>query len=72
MRGQFRPGDVRHLVHDASRIRALGWEPAYTLEGGIAAFVEWIQSLGAIEDYFTQAFEHLRRVGVVAETRRDA
>lgn len=63
--GDFRPGDVRHLVHDAARIRELGWEPRHTLETGLAAVVEWIASLGDVREYFSAALDGLRRHGVV-------
>jgi len=65
MRGDFRPGDVRHLVHDATAIRELGWEPGSTLEEGLEAVVEWVRSLGEVREYFSDALERLRRTGVV-------
>lgn len=68
--GEFRPGDVRHLVHDASRIRELGWRPATTLEDGIAQVAEWISSLGEVRDYYSGALEGLRRRGVVMKSGR--
>jgi dTDP-L-rhamnose 4-epimerase len=63
--GDFRPGDVRHLVHEASAIRELGWAPATSLEEGFERVVGWISSLGAVREYFSGALEHLRRSGVV-------
>lgn len=63
--GEFRPGDVRHHVHDAGRIRALGWRPASTLEDGLEQFVGWIRELGDLRDYFSEALDHLRDRGVV-------
>jgi dTDP-L-rhamnose 4-epimerase len=63
--GDFRPGDVRHLVHDASAIRELGWAPQASLEDGFAQVVEWISSLGQLREYFSDALEHLRERGVV-------
>lgn len=66
--GEFRPGDVRHLVHDASQLRALGWEPETSLDDGIAAVVSWISELGSLQEYFSSALEHLRSVGVVRST----
>jgi dTDP-L-rhamnose 4-epimerase len=61
----FRPGDVRHLVHDASRIRALGWEARYGLGDGLADVVAWISSLGELGVYFSDALAALRDQGVV-------
>jgi dTDP-L-rhamnose 4-epimerase len=63
--GDFRPGDVRHLVHDAAAIRELGWAPEETLEDGLARVVEWISSLGELREYFSGALDHLRERGVV-------
>jgi len=36
-----RPGDVRHSVASAERIRATDWIPRYTLESGLAETVAW-------------------------------
>ena len=63
--GDFRPGDVRHLVHDASRIRELGWEPAVKLDEGLRRFAHWIGDLGTASEYFTAALGSLRERGVV-------
>jgi dTDP-L-rhamnose 4-epimerase len=65
---EFRPGDVRHLVHDASSIRELGWKPETTLEEGLAEFVSWISTLGRPKEYFSAALEGLRARGVVIKT----
>jgi dTDP-L-rhamnose 4-epimerase len=63
--GDFRPGDVRHLVHDASAIRELGWSPQNTLGEGMAQVVDWIRGLGELREYFSGALERLRERGVV-------
>jgi dTDP-L-rhamnose 4-epimerase len=67
--GEFRPGDVRHLVHDASEIRKLGWQPETTLEDGLLQVAEWIQSHGTLEEYYSDALERLRSIGVVQSAR---
>jgi dTDP-L-rhamnose 4-epimerase len=66
--GEFRPGDVRHLVHDASKMRALGWHPQVSLDEGLAQVVTWISGLGRLRDYFSDALETLRERGVVVRT----
>jgi dTDP-L-rhamnose 4-epimerase len=66
--GDFRPGDVRHLVHDPGQIRALGWESETSLDSGLASVVDWIRHLGSLQEYFSTALEHLRSVGVVRRT----
>jgi dTDP-L-rhamnose 4-epimerase len=65
IRGDFRPGDVRHLVHDAARIRALGWSPQSSLAEGMAQVVDWIRGMGEVREYFGEALEGLRGQGVV-------
>lgn len=43
-----RPGDVRHLVGDASAASArLGWRPNVSLDDGLARTVAWLQAQGA-------------------------
>ena len=68
--GEFRPGDVRHLVHDAGAIRGLGWEPQSSLEDGLEAVAEWIRRQGDVREYYTEALERLRLTGVVQSARR--
>ncbi len=38
------PGEVYRVGEDAKAVRALGWEPARTLEQGLAETVEWYRS----------------------------
>jgi len=63
--GEFRPGDVRHFVHDASRIRALGWQPRVSLEKGLGKYAEWILQQGNVREYFSSAREKMRGSGIV-------
>ena len=44
-----RPGEVTRLVADISRARALGWEPQYTIEDGLARFIDWYRNYKAEE-----------------------
>jgi dTDP-L-rhamnose 4-epimerase len=64
-RGEFRPGEIRSLISDISRIRSIGFEPQTTIEQGIARYIEWIKTQGAIEDYFSRAEAGLRAKGIV-------
>lgn len=66
--GEFRPGDVRHLVHDAGRIRAIGWSPGTSLDAGLGQVTEWISRLDGLADYFSDALERLRSRGVVMKS----
>jgi dTDP-L-rhamnose 4-epimerase len=63
--GDFRPGDVRHIVHEASAIRGLGWAPETSLENGLRTVADWISSQGSLQEYFSEALEKLRARGVV-------
>jgi dTDP-L-rhamnose 4-epimerase len=65
LRGEFRPGDFRHLTTDATRLRALGWEPRVSLAEGLQRYAAWIQASGSIEEYFTKAERLLKQTGVI-------
>ena len=64
-RGEFRPGEIRSLISDITRIRTIGYEPQTTLEQGIARYIDWIKTQGAVEDYFSKAEAGLRVKGIV-------
>ena len=64
-RGEFRPGEIRSLISDISRIRTIGYEPRVRLEEGIARYIAWIKTQGAVEDYFAKAEIGLREKGIV-------
>jgi dTDP-L-rhamnose 4-epimerase len=64
-RGEFRPGEIRSLISDISRIRSIGYEPRVSVEQGIARYVEWIQTQGRVDDYFSKAEAGLRAKGIV-------
>src|SRR6266496_3712278 len=63
--GEFRPGEMRHLTSDTTRIRAAGYEPEVDLTDGISRYIEWIRSQSDIRDYFSEAAEILRNKGIV-------
>jgi dTDP-L-rhamnose 4-epimerase len=69
-RGEFRPGEIRSLISDITRIRSVGYEPATTLEQGIARYIEWIRTQGSVEDYFAKAEAGLRAKGIVQSVVR--
>ena len=53
--GKFRPGEVRHIVADISKIKGIGFKPKYSFEDGIKEYVEWIKLQGDIKEYFSKA-----------------
>jgi dTDP-L-rhamnose 4-epimerase len=63
--GEFRPGEMRALISDISRIGALGFVPRVPLEEGIDRYLAWIAGQGDIGEYFTQAERRLRKRQVV-------
>lgn len=69
-RGEFRPGEIRSLISDISRARTIGYEPRVPLEEGIARYVAWIKTQGAVEDYFAKAEIGLREKGIVQNVAR--
>lgn len=58
-RGEFRPGKIRSLISDISRIRTIGYELRVRLEEGIARYIAWIKTQGAVEDYFSKVEQGL-------------
>jgi dTDP-L-rhamnose 4-epimerase len=68
-RGEFRPGEIRSLISDISRIRTIDYEPQTTIEQGIARYIDWIKTQGAVEDYFSKAEAGLRAKGIVQSVK---
>jgi dTDP-L-rhamnose 4-epimerase len=65
-RGEFRPGEIRSLISDISRIRTIGYEPQVKIEDGIGRYIDWIRKEGGnVEDYFSKAEGGLRAAGIV-------
>jgi dTDP-L-rhamnose 4-epimerase len=68
-RGEFRPGEIRSLISDISRIRTVGYEPQVTIEQGIAKYLEWIGTQGEVADYFSAAEAGLKAKGIVQSVK---
>ena len=68
-RGEFRPGEMRHLTSDISRAASAGYEPEVDLETGIGRYIDWIEAQGDVRDYFAEAEEVLRKKRIVHEAR---
>ena len=69
-RGEFRPGEIRSLISDISRIRTIGYEPQVRIEDGIRRYIEWIKTQGGnVEDYFAKAEAGLRAKGIVQSVK---
>ncbi|HUE50250.1 MAG TPA: SDR family NAD(P)-dependent oxidoreductase [Candidatus Dormibacteraeota bacterium] len=64
-KGEFRPGEMRHLTSDATRIRAAGYKPQVNLATGIGRYLDWIRAQTDIRDYFSEAEKIQRNKGIV-------
>jgi len=64
-RGEFRPGEIRHLTSGIARITAAGFTPQVTLEQGIDRYLSWIRTQATVDDYFAAAEPILRAKGIV-------
>src|SRR6476659_5896555 len=63
--GEFRPGEMRHLISRTERIRVAGYVPQVDLEEGLGRYLDWIRSQSDVRDYFSEAAEILRNKGIV-------
>lgn len=63
--GEFRPGEMRHLTSDTTRVRAAGYEPHVDLAEGIRRYIDWIRTQSDIREYFSEAAKILRSKGIV-------
>jgi dTDP-L-rhamnose 4-epimerase len=63
--GEFRPGEMRHLASDTSKIRAIGYAPRVDLPEGIVRYLDWIRAQSDVRDYFAEAATILREKGIV-------
>ena len=68
--GEFRPGEMRHLTSDTSRIRAAGYKPDVDLATGIQRYIDWIRTQSDIRDYFSKAADVLRSKGIVHKAEK--
>ena len=67
--GEFRPGEMRHLISDTTRINAAGYTPQVGLTEGIGRYLDWIRAQSDVRDYFAEAETILRAKGVVHRVR---
>jgi dTDP-L-rhamnose 4-epimerase len=64
-KGEFRPGEMRHLTSGTERIRAAGYAPQVDLATGIGRYLDWIRQQADVRDYFSEAADVLRSKGIV-------
>jgi dTDP-L-rhamnose 4-epimerase len=63
--GEFRLGDVRHILLNPAKLEQLGFRPTTSLEKGFSLSAEWMRSQGPVEEYFTKAHAHLKRNRII-------
>ena len=68
-RGEFRPGEIRHLTSDITRMRTAGFAPQVELETGIGRYLDWIRAQADVRDYFATAETLLRSKGIVRQVQ---
>lgn len=71
-RGEFRPGEMRHLTSDTSRARAAGYQPQVDLASGVTRYLDWIRGQGDVKEYFSAAEATLKKKGIVHQVARSA
>jgi len=71
LNGEFRPGEIRHLISDTKLIRAAGYAPRVSLEEGVARYLAWIKTQGSVRDYFAAAEPILRQKGMLQRVQRN-
>ncbi|MCA1615846.1 MAG: NAD-dependent epimerase/dehydratase family protein [Acidobacteria bacterium] len=69
-RGEFRPGEMRHLISDTTLARSAGYEPRVSLAEGIRRYIDWIKGQMDVRDYFAAAEQSLRAKGIVHSVTR--
>jgi dTDP-L-rhamnose 4-epimerase len=65
VRGEVRPGEMRHLISGISRARSIGFEPRVDLADGVQRYLGWIEAQGDVRDYFADAEPILREKRIV-------
>jgi dTDP-L-rhamnose 4-epimerase len=71
-KGEFRPGEMRHLTSGTNRIRAAGYAPQVDLPAGIGRYLDWIRQQADVRDYFSEAAAILRDKGIVHRAKTGA
>jgi len=61
----FRPGEVRHMAADVSRLSRLGFRAETSLEDGLGDYVSWLSQQGPLPEYFARAQKELEDAGVI-------
>jgi dTDP-L-rhamnose 4-epimerase len=67
--GEFRCGDVRHIISDISKIKRLGWQPRTSLEQTISEYLGWVMKQPEVGDFYNEASRVMKQMGVIRANR---
>jgi len=62
-RGEFRPGEMRHLTSDTKLVRSAGYNRRQNSKTESRCYIDWIRSQSDIRDYFSEAEQILKSKG---------
>jgi dTDP-L-rhamnose 4-epimerase len=68
--GEYRLGDNRHSVSSIEKLKNLGWSPRKSLDNILDDYINWLNSMGDISDYFSDAEQAMRTSGVIRSTAK--
>jgi len=63
--GEFRFGDVRHIISDVSKIKKLGWQPRTSIEQAAREYIDWARKQPEVSDYYAAAEKVMKQEGVL-------
>ena len=65
--GQYRAGDIRHCFADASKLKALGWEPQVSVMSAVVETCDWVrQEIASDKHGGEQAHDELLSRGLLS------
>jgi dTDP-L-rhamnose 4-epimerase len=63
--GEFRYGDVRHIVSDITKLKSLGWAPKITIKQIVTEYMEWAEKQPGAKDYYAEAEKAMKDAGAI-------
>ena len=62
---EYRRGDNRHSVSSVDKLRGLGWTPQRDLDVILSDFLAWVDQIGGIPEFISDAYAAMKNAGVV-------
>jgi dTDP-L-rhamnose 4-epimerase len=66
--GEFRYGDVRHIVSDIAKLGKLGWAPVVPIEQIAREYVDWASQQPEALDYYAEAEKVMKQKQAIIST----